>query len=92
MKDFVLPLAHFYTDVHGRERQEVLVPGGTTVYVNIVGVNRDEAIWGSDAGEWKPERWLGTLPQTVVDARIPGVYSNTLTFSGGSRACMYVLR
>ncbi|KAI0039847.1 hypothetical protein FA95DRAFT_1503644, partial [Auriscalpium vulgare] len=46
------------------------------------------AIWGPDAEEWKPERWLAPLPKTVEEARIPGIYSNTMTFLGGSRACI----
>ncbi|KAI0073418.1 hypothetical protein K474DRAFT_1710699 [Panus rudis PR-1116 ss-1] len=29
-----------------------------------------------DAKEWKPERWLSPLPQSVVDEHIPGIYSN----------------
>ena len=33
-------------------------------------------MWGEDALEWKPERWLAPLPSTVADAKIPGVYSN----------------
>jgi cytochrome P450 len=72
----VLPLAHAYTDIHGKEHRELFVPSGTTVYVNIVGVNRDTEIWGSDAHEWKPERWLAPLPNSVAEARIPGVYAN----------------
>ncbi|KAI0030803.1 cytochrome P450 [Vararia minispora EC-137] len=89
MEDAVLPLAHSYTDTTGKERNELIVPGGSTmVIVNIVGVNRDKAIWGPDAHEWKPERWLSPLPDSVAEARIPGVYANTLTFIGGSRACI----
>lgn len=38
--------------------------------------NRDYAIWGEDARVWKPERWLKPLPETVVGASIPGVYSH----------------
>ncbi|KAI0059729.1 cytochrome P450 [Artomyces pyxidatus] len=66
----------------------LFVPRGTTVTVNILGTNRDPSIWGADAAEWKPERWLAPLPESVSQARIPGVYSNTLTFLGGGRACI----
>ncbi|KAI0028309.1 cytochrome P450 [Vararia minispora EC-137] len=89
LEDCVLPLAHPYTDVNGKEHRELFVPGGgTMVYVSIVGVNRDKAIWGPDAGEWKPERWLSPLPDSVTEARIPGVYANLLTFIGGRSACI----
>ena len=56
---------------------EVIIADNTTVIVSIHGVNRSPAIWGPDATEWKPERWLSPLPQSVTDARIPGIYSNT---------------
>lgn len=40
--------------------------------------NRNKALWGEDADEWKPERWLLPLPKTLEDAHIPGVYSHLL--------------
>ena len=69
---------------------EIFIPKGTVVFCALAEANRSKAIWGEDALEWKPERWLNPLPETVTNARVPGVYSNVLTFSGGSRACMYV--
>ncbi|KAI0057729.1 cytochrome P450 [Artomyces pyxidatus] len=66
----------------------LLVPRDTVVLVNILGINRDRNIWGADADQWKPERWLKPLPESVSEARIPGVYANTLTFIGGGRACI----
>jgi len=86
--DVVLPLMNPILDVHGKPVTELFVPKGTIVYVNIPGVNRDKDIWGSDALEWKPERWLAPLPASVGEARIPGVYLNTLTFAGGNRSCI----
>ena len=53
------------------------VPKGTTLLVGIYSSNRNPALWGADAREWKPGRWLdGKLPDAVTEARIPGVYSN----------------
>ncbi|EIM84054.1 cytochrome P450 [Stereum hirsutum FP-91666 SS1] len=34
------------------------IPTGTTLFVGIAAANRDRSIWGDDALEWKPERWL----------------------------------
>jgi len=45
-------------------------------------------MWGPDVYEWKPERWLNPLPESVTNARIPGVYSHLLTFNGGGRSCI----
>ncbi len=46
------------------------------VFVGIMSCNTSKAIWGEDAHEWKPERWLSPLPESVTKAKIPGVYSN----------------
>jgi benzoate 4-monooxygenase len=32
--------------------------GGTTVGVPIYTIHRDESVWGADAEEFRPERWL----------------------------------
>lgn len=40
----------------------VFVPKGMTISIPIRSVNFDENIWGADAREFKPERWLN-LPQ-----------------------------
>ena len=70
---------------------ELVIPKDTTVCVGVLSSNTNKAIWGEDAMEWKPERWLSPLPKSVTDAKIPGVYSNLMTFMGGGRACMYVM-
>ncbi|KAI0030894.1 cytochrome P450 [Vararia minispora EC-137] len=87
-EDFVLPLAHSFTDTDDKDKNELFVPRGTTIFANIIGVNQDQGIWGPDAMAWRPERWLSPLPETVAQARVPGVYSNLLTFIGGGRACI----
>ena len=51
------------------------MPKGTSIVVNLRAINTYKAIWGEDALEWKPERWLKPLPKAVDAANIPGVYS-----------------
>ncbi|KAI0628909.1 cytochrome P450 [Trametes polyzona] len=87
-KDAVLPLSEPIIGVDGSKISEVLVPKDTTVVVGILSCNRNKAIWGEDALEWKPERWLNNLPGSVTEAKIPGIYSNLMTFLGGGRACI----
>ena len=55
---------------------EIPVPKGTDIFLGIQACNTNKALWGDDALEWKPERWLSPLPETLSQARIPGVYSN----------------
>ncbi len=62
--------------VDGTVIPEIAVPKGSQILVNIRAVNTYKAIWGEDALEWKPERWLNPLPRSVEEARIPGIYSH----------------
>lgn len=55
--------------------------------ISILNANRSSELWGPDVLEWKPERWLSTLPDSVTDMKA-GVYSHLMTFSGGSRSCI----
>ncbi|KAF6751337.1 cytochrome P450 [Ephemerocybe angulata] len=87
-EDGILPLFRPITSTSGQEIREVFVPKGTTLFISLHHCNRNPEIWGLDAAEWKPERWLEPLPDTVAEAKVPGVYSNLMTFLGGSRACI----
>nr|BED42990.1 cytochrome P450 monooxygenase [Trametes versicolor] len=87
-KDTMLPLLKPIRSLDGSVLSEVPVPKGTIMLLHFTGCNTSRDLWGDDAEEWKPERWLGKLPQAVDDARIPGVYSSLMTFSGGGRACI----
>ncbi|RPD58218.1 cytochrome P450 [Lentinus tigrinus ALCF2SS1-7] len=87
VKDAVLPLSAPIRGRDGTLMHEVAVPKGTSVVMSIHASNRNRAIWGQDADEWKPDRWM-KLPDAVTEAHIPGVYSHLLTFLGGSRACI----
>ncbi|KAH6909132.1 cytochrome P450 [Coprinopsis sp. MPI-PUGE-AT-0042] len=88
VKDAVLPLHTPIRGADGKLLTEVVVPASTDVMVSLMGCNRNVDLWGPDAGEWKPERWLNELPQTLTDSKIPGVYSHLMTFIGGGRSCV----
>ncbi|KAJ3524791.1 hypothetical protein NMY22_g10851 [Coprinellus aureogranulatus] len=87
-EDLVLPLLNPVTTTDGKELYSLVAPKHTSVLIQITQQNKDPDIWGPDAAEWKPERWLSPLPASVADARVPGVYSSILTFLGGSRSCI----
>lgn len=72
----MLALAEPIRGIDGQIINAVLVPQGTTILVGVRALNRSKTVWGKDALEWKPERWLSPLPKSVEDARIPGVYAN----------------
>ncbi|EMD37583.1 hypothetical protein CERSUDRAFT_154296, partial [Gelatoporia subvermispora B] len=87
-EDVIMPLSEPIQATDGSVMSEVFVPKGTYIQIGIQGSNWNKAVWGEDALEWKPERWLSPLPPAVEQAKIPGVYSNQMTFLGGSRACI----
>ncbi|KAJ4470157.1 cytochrome P450 [Lentinula aciculospora] len=88
LRDAVVPLSKPIIGVDGTEIREVTVPQGTTIIISLYNANRNVELWGPDANEWKPERWLSPLPEAVVRARVPGIYSHLMTFSAGSRSCI----
>ncbi|PBK91916.1 cytochrome P450 [Armillaria gallica] len=59
------------------------IPKGQTLFCSAYLYNRLPSIWGADAEEWNPARFL--------DKSIPislGVYANLMSFSAGSRSCI----
>lgn len=61
------------------------IPKGTTVVICPWAVNTSIALWGDDALEFRPERWLG-----AGRANTGGAASNyaNATFSHGPRSCI----
>ncbi|TFY57715.1 hypothetical protein EVG20_g8434, partial [Dentipellis fragilis] len=60
----------------GRPMRELILRKGTVVTMSLVGVNRSKAVWGPDADEWRPQRWMEALPETVKSTKMPGIYSH----------------
>lgn len=59
------------------------IPAGTPVGISAIAQNRDPDIWGDDADDFHPERWLEN------DAKAKYFDSSTMTFGGnGTRMCV----
>ncbi|KAK0432608.1 cytochrome P450, partial [Desarmillaria tabescens] len=72
--DDVLPLSGGKT---------LAIPKGQTLVCSAYLYNRLPSLWGDDAEEWNPGRFLDkTLPVSL------GVYANLMSFSAGSRSCI----
>ncbi|KAI0263455.1 cytochrome P450 [Gloeopeniophorella convolvens] len=84
-RDDVVPLAFPITLKSGEQVSSVPIKKGTPIDISIAAYNRNPEIWGPDAGEWNPDRFLNMdkAKQTSV-----GVFANLLNFSGGIRACI----
>lgn len=72
----MMPLSKPIQGLDGTVMNEIFVPSGTLIITGNWMSNINKSLWGEDADEWKPERWLAPLPDALKEARIPGVYSN----------------
>ena len=61
----------------------IFVPKGTEIAMYIFALHRDPAVWGADAHEFNPNRWLDT--DRIDNVVGPGGY---LPFSLGKRNCI----
>ncbi|KAI0641434.1 PAH-inducible cytochrome P450 monooxygenase PC-PAH 1 [Trametes meyenii] len=84
-RDDVLPLANPVRTVTGEIVDKIPIPKGTTCNIAIWAYNRLPQIWGPDADEFNPRRWMDNekMGQTYV-----GTMSNLMTFSAGQQACI----
>ncbi|KAF8130331.1 cytochrome P450 [Boletus edulis] len=85
--DDILPLSKPVLGVSGEMIHEVRVSKGTEIMISITAYNRDKDLWGEDAHEFKPDRWLdGTMDGKNSPG--VGVYSNLMSFFSGPQACI----
>lgn len=40
---------------------EIIVPKGTNMWIDAVGIHHDKALWGDDVNEFKPERFKDSI-------------------------------
>jgi cytochrome P450 len=66
------------------------VPPGVAVGLNPFIIGRNKGIWGTDADEYRPERWLQSETESdeAYKERMRLFNANDLTFGGGSRICI----
>ena len=57
-KPTTLPLLRPIVGTDGNAIHSIPVTKNQGLVVGIAAANRDETVWGRDAWEWKPERWL----------------------------------
>ncbi|KAI6114275.1 cytochrome P450 [Pisolithus sp. B1] len=78
-----VPVDNPFTDRWGAVCNSVRVNKGDIITVPIQAINKSKRIWGEDAHSFRPERWRNP-PESIKN----GLWSNMLTFLGGSRGCI----
>ncbi|ODA79240.1 hypothetical protein RJ55_04833 [Drechmeria coniospora] len=68
------------------------VPPGTEVGINPYVAGRNKSVYGDDADEFRPERWLPSDGETATspsyEARLKRFNAADVAFGGGSHICM----
>ncbi|KAG2367857.1 cytochrome P450 [Suillus spraguei] len=85
--DDVIPLSEPVHTVSGKMTSSISIAKGTLITISAAEINRSSAIWGPDAKEYKPDRWL-TADGITGKAREVQGHRHLLTFVDGPRACL----
>ncbi|KZV79535.1 cytochrome P450 [Exidia glandulosa HHB12029] len=75
-----------YVPLSGGER--VFVPKGTIINVPINVIQTDKNVWGSDAEEFRPERWLRRAAERKEKEGLHTPHRELLAFGAGPRMCI----
>ncbi|KAK1948905.1 cytochrome P450 [Colletotrichum sublineola] len=74
--------------------REICIPSGTSVYVNMPGVQVHEDVWGPDARIWNPRRWIispvcaeDENNRLAKESLQPSPHGAFVPWSEGKRAC-----
>ncbi|KAE9411101.1 cytochrome P450 [Gymnopus androsaceus JB14] len=82
--DDSIPLEFPIITESGEEISQIPVSKGQRIVLSIGVYNRLTQVWGDDANEWNPERFIiDSKKKTAL-----GVYANLMSFSAGVRACI----
>lgn len=88
LEDDVIHLSQPLTTVDGKTVSSIAIKAGQVFHIPSAVQNVDPFVWGKDAEEFKPERWL--IPGGVPSAdQLPyGPYGNIASFLDGPRSCI----
>ncbi|KAJ7768869.1 cytochrome P450 [Mycena metata] len=85
IQDTAIPLTGAVKTSTGELITEIIVRKGQVVSMAIASYHRLETLWGEDAHEFRPSRWLDG---TAYQGQALGPYANLLSFLGGPRVCL----
>lgn len=75
-KPITMSLSAPFRGIDGTLISSLAIPEQSTILIGIAASNTNKALWGEDALEWKPDRFLSPLPQAVTEAGIPGIFAH----------------
>jgi cytochrome P450 len=72
---------------NGQMTDHLVIAKGSGILSSAVMINRSPLLWGEDAGQYRPDRWLEGLPRAAEE--ISG-YRHTMTFLDGPKAYVMI--
>ncbi|KAM5530700.1 hypothetical protein V8D89_015624 [Ganoderma adspersum] len=85
VNDDVIPLSEPIISATGETIHAIPIRAGQWLSMSICSYNRLPQVWGDDAEEWNPDRFLDIDPTKQVRV---GVFANLMSFSAGVRGCI----
>ncbi|KAG1882689.1 cytochrome P450 [Suillus subluteus] len=85
--DDVIPLSEPVCTESGKMTDSISIAKGSLMVISIRAINRSLAIWGLDAKEFKPDRWLTEDGISGKAKEVQG-HRHLLTFVDGPRTCL----
>ncbi|KAG2039490.1 cytochrome P450 [Suillus americanus] len=85
--DDVIPLSEPVRTESGEMTNSISITKGTLITIPGAAINRSSAIWGPDAKEFKPDRWLVEDGISGKAKEVQG-HRHLLTFVDGPRTCL----
>jgi cytochrome P450 len=86
-EDDVIPLSEPVCTRSGKMTDSISIAKGSSMVISIRAINRSLAIWGPDAKEFKPDRWLTEDGISGKAKEVQG-HRHLLTFVDGPRTCL----
>jgi cytochrome P450 len=83
----MIPLSKPVRTRSGKLVDHILVAKGTYLSVSVPCMNRSTTLWGPDAKEFKPERWIMDDGIPAGAKEVQG-HRHLLTFIDGPRTCL----
>ncbi|KAJ3853657.1 cytochrome P450 [Lentinula lateritia] len=101
--DDVVPLAQPVISTSGEVLKKIPVMKGQRVHIAIAAYNRSSSVWGPDADQWNPSRYLDPSSESKKQQSMIGVFGNNFfstsiylflllwLLGSGVRACIGVI-
>ncbi|CAK5276765.1 unnamed protein product [Mycena citricolor] len=85
-EDCILPLSQEVVTNTGKRVTEIPIQKGQLVYVSLASYNRLKSLWGPDAGDFRPARWLEKA--SPCSGTAIGPHASLLSFLAGPGTCL----